>query len=763
MSQSLWTSVGALLLKAGSLYAEHAKNVIAALQLPAAQQHERLQGYLRSLTPAQFAGFKVAVEVAANAVANPLMAHALRTVVARAERFRDEPVSTALAVNLADVPPAEPPVLVEVPPAVEVPVEPELTYQDALDQMETLRVRCGGEVSAIADHDFEEILAGRSQRANAALDGYIEQAIASVGVALANHRANEAIAWGRYAEDRMAYMIAKARTGARDPRFVQRERELEGHLTFLQELLPAVRGWRSRHEAARAPQPVGSGYSDELLATLEAMRLGALESGELRADRAHASAEWMNEFRELVTAAREGTLDPSQTVAKAQAILAKRKRMIMDAGPAPASSFEGLASLLPHVQALKGTVVEVLAGVPRGEQTHRAYAELFGSISRLFTALREAQSEAQVVALESHEARPLALEAHRLALLPHLTVARPLWDCASISPDPSQVTFVGRAGLRRALQAALNAKGMRLPTLDDQLSYGQRRWSTLRSGFVCVFDLRGFDRLDPEGMRKFAGAAYEIGLAYALGKPMVVVASLGGSLPFDIAEKPLYCDDRYDPSPQELGAAIDRAIYSPPALPPGMSAAQGRADVRSLAAREGLLDVVDGMGWLKPETEHDPVALEAQARQVLYRKPGNLLLTPRWLSSAPARERTLFFVTPFAEAHRETRAQVKATCAALGTAYSDGQTVDDVMIIRRIWAGITAAELILADISGRNLNVMIELGMAHALGKRTIVVSHVSAMDRIEPRHLEKVEVIAYRTAHELSEIVATSLRGMGR
>jgi len=92
MSQSLWGSVGTLLLKAGGLYAEHAKNVYAALQLPAAQQHERLQGYLRSLTPAQFAGFKVAVELTANTVNNPLLAHALRTVVARAERFRDEPI-----------------------------------------------------------------------------------------------------------------------------------------------------------------------------------------------------------------------------------------------------------------------------------------------------------------------------------------------------------------------------------------------------------------------------------------------------------------------------------------------------------------------------------------------------------------------------------------------------------------------------------------------------------------------------------------------
>ncbi len=47
-----------------------------------------------------------------------------------------------------------------------------------------------------------------------------------------------------------------------------------------------------------------------------------------------------------------------------------------------------------------------------------------------------------------------------------------------------------------------------------------------------------------------------------------------------------------------------------------------------------------------------------------------------------------------------------------------GQTV-----MEDVWEGLLTARIILADCTGRNPNVMYELGLAHAIGKRTVLLS----------------------------------------
>jgi hypothetical protein len=49
--------------------------------------------------------------------------------------------------------------------------------------------------------------------------------------------------------------------------------------------------------------------------------------------------------------------------------------------------------------------------------------------------------------------------------------------------------------------------------------------------------------------------------------------------------------------------------------------------------------------------------------------------------------------------------------------FSTGPIVDD------IWEGINSAEFLIADLSGKNPNVMYEVGMAHTVGKRVLLIS----------------------------------------
>jgi hypothetical protein len=63
-------------------------------------------------------------------------------------------------------------------------------------------------------------------------------------------------------------------------------------------------------------------------------------------------------------------------------------------------------------------------------------------------------------------------------------------------------------------------------------------------------------------------------------------------------------------------------------------------------------------------------------------------------------------------------------------------------IMGEVWAAINQASIIIADCTGRNPNVFYEIGIAHALGKETILITQ--SMEDI-PFDLRHLRVIEYR------------------
>jgi hypothetical protein len=62
-------------------------------------------------------------------------------------------------------------------------------------------------------------------------------------------------------------------------------------------------------------------------------------------------------------------------------------------------------------------------------------------------------------------------------------------------------------------------------------------------------------------------------------------------------------------------------------------------------------------------------------------------------------------------------------------------------IIDQIWAGLNRANVLVAELTGRNPNVLYELGLAHALHKPVVLVSSNEADVPFDVRH---VRVIYY-------------------
>ncbi|HYM59369.1 MAG TPA: hypothetical protein VEZ11_00605 [Thermoanaerobaculia bacterium] len=60
-------------------------------------------------------------------------------------------------------------------------------------------------------------------------------------------------------------------------------------------------------------------------------------------------------------------------------------------------------------------------------------------------------------------------------------------------------------------------------------------------------------------------------------------------------------------------------------------------------------------------------------------------------------------------------------------------------IVHEIWSAIYSAQLVVADCTGRNPNVFYEIGLAHAIGKKTILISQTLDDVPFDLRHLRSI------------------------
>jgi hypothetical protein len=89
-------------------------------------------------------------------------------------------------------------------------------------------------------------------------------------------------------------------------------------------------------------------------------------------------------------------------------------------------------------------------------------------------------------------------------------------------------------------------------------------------------------------------------------------------------------------------------------------------------------------------------------------------------------------------------------------------------IIDQVWSGITAAKVLVAELTGRNPNVFYELGLAHALNKPVVLVSSNQAD---VPFDLQHIRVIYYdvrdpfwgeKLIAKVSENIVSALKNPG-
>lgn len=757
------------LLQMGAAYLRHAQAARGAARLAPAQMKAELSAYLNGLTAKEFSGFKLSVAAEALREKDQTLKQALSWIASNAEALRDGAASLeapAASVKAAPVAPAA-------PPAREATFDEVLAMLNGWWGVEWPEVekQLLGHVDSLDERGFAGFIA------------HIDEARGNIQANLEQTKNNEANAWGGFVEDRMAYLWAKAKTGGRDPEFDRRIRELETSAAFVERIRNTAherRRWLDEQARVRAQQQQArqaekrsqqSSFAEKttgldtnaLFAQLESLRQSALAKGELRPERDYGTRAWLDEFKNVLQAKESGKMSGEEAIAAVQRIAAKRKDMIVDAGPDPASKLpeeSRAAALVPRLQAIKEFAMSAGMKAPSG-QTYDAVMGLFSHAARALSELPKLSDDAQTLGFEQTEIRPLAQEATQLALLPHALVAFPAWDCPDADPSANAVFFSGDADLGDILKDVLRTKRMQLQPRRKG-NYGQSRWDQLRSSFVTIFDWRCYERdliqRSPDAAANLAATAYELGLALTLGKPVVIVADEKREMPFDIDIDPVRLAGDKAADAELLAEAIDDAMYGFQRLSDQSNLSLTLEQLSKLAAATTRPKVIEGMGWLDPEKVRDPVGFHAAARQVVREAGRGEIITPVWTSNRRASDdTTLFHVTPFSlEWSGAARDAVRAACGQAGIRHTDGETARDARILQRIWDGIAGADWVLVDVTDLNFNVLIELGMAHALGRPTQIVQRVRGPEYKPPqiRNLEKIEIRGYRDFAGLRKLI---------
>lgn len=470
-------------------------------------------------------------------------------------------------------------------------------------------------------------------------------------------------------------------------------------------------------QANDATDPIALGFKALLGRFREEIAAGRVEG-----QRATALADILRELANVMSAPEDSVASQGSRLARLRELMGEMAPLLVDpstGGPssAPTSRQRKLATQLDR---LKQFMAAELTRGGQGASEREAGRKLFEQTATARAAI-DPLGDDGLKTFERDHLRPLAARIDEFSRRRHLMVTRPFWGLpAAAAADPSGVFLTGAPGIQETLKTVLNERGLSLIRADRGTDVGLSRSRAIASARLLVCDWRLTD-----GAAR-AAACYDIGLAKAFGCAVLVVTDASApALPFDIDTEPLNlaADDTH--MARRLGAAIDDTLHAPPH-------AEARASVRatvdvlaSACAGDPRPEVRQWVAQLR-EAGDDPIEVRRRAGLLLgFAGPDAPRLSlPAWPAAYPSGDRPrLFHVTAFGPAWADPVSEAVAmTCQAAGADYVRGDRVTDPRVVRSIWDEIGRASHVLVDLTGFNPNVALELGLAHGIGRRVLLV-----------------------------------------
>lgn len=389
------------------------------------------------------------------------------------------------------------------------------------------------------------------------------------------------------------------------------------------------------------------------------------------------------------------------------------------------------AALVELCWVLRLFLLEEISRPGKSPSESKAMLDLYVRASEVDKRIYEAgRDEARASVVEKEAFRPLAIEIRNFAARHHPLLAWPKWSGARVPEAPDAVYFSGTTSVRRQVSEICRNLELDLMSARTGETIATARWVQLQKANTAIFDLSA-----PAGPDQ-AAVAYELGIALTLGKPVVVLASEDHGVPFDVDVEPVFLSGSTEDI-TNIGTAIDRSlVWTMPRLRAGTVANTIDYVLTRYAAPRTNTYVDQTLKQLEQlRTEPDPVAATDALRTLVNFLGDPMLIHSTWPPVYPeSGVRRLFHVMPYRPKWADAvYRRVEELCTEASVHYRRGDQAEDPNVIRSIWEEISRATHVLVDLTGFSANVALELGIAHTLGRRCLLVGQEGTVERLFP------------------------------
>jgi hypothetical protein len=473
------------------------------------------------------------------------------------------------------------------------------------------------------------------------------------------------------------------------------------------------------------------------MGVLRQMYQGFIASGQIGSERQTFLTAILAELEEILGGPALGLAEKQIRATRVQQLISQMSEALLNPSraqpleePGAGSSRAALTEL--HANLHRYVMTEMSAGLLTGEEG-KALMALMGRLRGSREALANLPASADSVKIETEVLRPLALEIRNFSLRHHLTLAQPVWPSRAVGQHGNAMFYSGGSQVG-ALVAQVCASGeLRCLVPQADREPASLRWDQLRESAVAVFDFTGYKRAASlEEASPIAAVAYELGIALALGRAAVVVAIDGQDLPFDLDIEPV-CLKNDDSDVAMLSAAFDRALYGLQRGAAGSSVKSSVKYLRDRFAGHPSSHVRISLESLDDQATADPI----KTRYLITSTCGFLgaealqILLPAWPGQYPdTSNKRCFHVTAFGPTWANSTRRLVGDACGSQIEYIRGDGVLAPDILRSIWDEICRATHLVVDLTGLNANVVLELGMAHTLGRNVLLISQDQQVER---------------------------------
>jgi hypothetical protein len=482
-----------------------------------------------------------------------------------------------------------------------------------------------------------------------------------------------------------------------------------------------------------APEPSASDDTEwqrQGVAMLRQLYLSQIGTGQIASERQLLLTSILTELEDAVGKTAPSLADKQIKARRVQELIGRMRDALTNPSrsqpaqtPAAGSRLAALAEL--HKDLHRYVITETSGTMLTGEEG-KAVMMLMGRLQQSREAVAALPPSADPVKLEVESLRQLALDIRGFSLRHHLTLARPVWPSRSVAQNPNALFYSGGSHIGDLLAPVCENLSLHRLVPQPHQEPASLRWDQLREAAVAVFDFTSYKRSTTlEEASVVSAVAYELGIALALGRAVVIVATEAQDLPFDLDIEPVRLHNGGDDA-NALSVALDQALYGLQRGGAGSSVEQSVAYLRGWFGAHADFHVRLSLDTLDTETVRDPI----KTRLLIGSTLGFLgaeaphILLPVWPGAYPDSEAPrCFHVTAFGPTWANAARQLVQDSCSTNTVYVRGDQALAPDILRSIWDEICRATHVVVDLTGLNANVALELGIAHALGRNVLLIS----------------------------------------